>query len=145
MLKNNWRRLAKEIIGTACEKIEDMVKFLGHIPPPDVYKEYAQADLFCGLSRSEALGNVFLEAQAAGCAVIATQVGGIPDIVIKGQTGLLVKPDDPQSAADEIRKVLRDQELRKRLTEAGKRNAQMYDWNIIATQYAKVYSTAYEH
>lgn len=121
--------------------IENRVTFLGHIPAPDVYKEFAEAEIFCGLSRSEALGNVFIEAQAAGCAVIGTNVGGIPDIVEDGKTGLLIPPDNPEVAVGAIRELLENPELRSRLVEAGKVNAEQYDWAHIAEQYAQLYES----
>ncbi len=119
--------------------IADRVEFLGYIPADKIAEEYTAAEIFCGLSRSEALGNVFLEAQAAGCAVIATSVGGIPDIIEQGRTGILVSPDDPQSAADAISKLFLDDKLREQLSACGTKNAQRYDWNDIAAKYAKLY------
>ncbi len=113
--------------------------FRGFIPFPDIHEEYAQAEIFVGLSRSEALGNVFLEAQAAGCAVVATNVGGIPDVVQDGVTGLLVAPDNPQAAADAISRVMHDPALRQTLAAAGIENARKYDWGEIARRYAAVY------
>jgi glycosyltransferase involved in cell wall biosynthesis len=103
--------------------------------------EYAQAQIFCGLSRSEALGNVFLEAQAAGCAVVATNVGGIPDIVEHEKTGLLIPPDDVHAAVLAIEKLLAHGGLCERLGEEGKRHAAQYDWSRIAHQYAKIYES----
>ncbi|MBI1813303.1 glycosyltransferase family 4 protein [Candidatus Peregrinibacteria bacterium] len=119
--------------------ILNRVRFLGYIPTPAVYGEFAQAEIFCGLSRSEALGNVFLEAQAAGCAVLATNVGGIPEIVHDEETGILVAPDDPSVAAAHVRALLDDAALRTRLTEAGRTNAQRYDWKEIAERCGEVY------
>ena len=119
--------------------ISDSVTFTGFIPVPQVYKEFAEAEIFCGLSRSEALGNVFLEAQAAGCAVIGTQVGGIPDIVKDGETGLLVPPDDVEAAVEALKKLLEDEDLRRGLAQAGVQNARGYDWGIIAERYNDVY------
>ncbi|MBI3619166.1 glycosyltransferase family 4 protein [Candidatus Peregrinibacteria bacterium] len=124
----------------ACELgILNRVRFLGYIAIPAVYAEFAQAEIFCGLSRSEALGNVFLEAQAAGCAVLATRVGGIPEIIHDNETGILVAPDDPPVAAAHLRALLDDASLRTRLTEAGRTNAQRYDWKEIAERYGEVY------
>lgn len=120
--------------------ISDRVTFTGFIPVPQVYKEFAEAEIFCGLSRSEALGNVFLEAQAAGCAVIGTEVGGIPDIVKDGETGLLVPPDDAEAAADALKKLLEDEDLRRRLAQAGVENAKGYDWDNISEKYSEVYA-----
>jgi glycosyltransferase involved in cell wall biosynthesis len=120
--------------------VRDRVEFLGYIPTPDVYEEYARAEVFCGLSRSEALGNVFLEAQAAGCAVVATRVGGIPDIVEDGVTGLLVASDDAKAAAAAMTNIFADDALRVRLSTASRQHAAGYDWSRIADQYAALYN-----
>ena len=119
--------------------ILDCIKFVGHVPTPEVYDEFAKAEIFCGLSRSEALGNVFLEAQAAGCAVIGTNIGGIPDIVQDGTTGLLVPPDDIPAAESAIRRLLQDAALKQHLAANGRENARKYDWEEITGQYAQVY------
>jgi glycosyltransferase involved in cell wall biosynthesis len=120
-------------------KITDRITFVGRVSPEKVAEEFAQASIFCGLSRSEALGNVFLEAQAAGCAVVATNVGGIPDIVKDGETGLLVGPDNVEAAAGVIRRLLEDDALRANIAENGQKHAQDYDWGVIAEKYAQIY------
>ncbi len=102
-------------------------------------REYAEAEIFCGLSRSEALGNVFLEAQAAQCAVLATTTGGIPEIIDDGVTGILIAPDDPGAATDALTRLLEDPALRERLGSAGRKNAEQYDWSLLAERYATVY------
>ncbi|MFH1671011.1 MAG: glycosyltransferase family 4 protein [Patescibacteria group bacterium] len=122
--------------------ISDHVKFTGYIPADQIHCEYAQAEIFCGLSRHEAFGNVFLEAQAAGCAVIGTNIEGILDIVKDGETGILVDPDDPGAASLVLAKLLADSDLRNRLSEAGKLHAQSFDWSCVAMEYAKVYEKA---
>lgn len=119
--------------------IDTVVSFLGYVRGPELLREYAEAEVFCGLSRSEALGNVFLEAQAASCAVIGTRVGGIPDIVHDERTGLLVPPDDPASATSAIALLLRDQGLRQNLADAGSRSVVQFNWDTIASQYAEEY------
>ena len=119
--------------------ISDRVKFLGFMPVPDVYSEFAAAEIFCGLSRREAFGNVFVEAQAAACAVVGTTVGGIPDIVTNGETGLLVEPDDLTAASVALNDLLENTALRHEIALAGKQSAQKYDWSRIAKQYANVY------
>jgi len=116
------------------------VQFVGRIAHDKIAKEYAGAEIFAGLSRSEALGNVFLEAQAAGCAVLGTTVGGIPDSVKNGETGLLVPPDNDEAAALALRQLLTDTPLRARLARAGSKNAEQYDWKSIADRYRAVLS-----
>jgi glycosyltransferase involved in cell wall biosynthesis len=124
-----------------CSKLLERgrIAFLGQCSLEDTRKEYAEAEYFCALSRSEALGNVFLEAQVAGCAVVATNVGGIPDIVIHGKTGLLVPPDDPVSAAQALERLMQDSALQNRLCENGKLHAAQYDWSRIAEEYGSLY------
>lgn len=115
------------------------IVFLGRLSPHDVCKEYAEAKIFCALSNSEALGNVFLEAQAAGCAVVSTTVGGIPDIVRNNETGILIPPQDPVIAAETLKKVLSDAHLRDTLSVAAVRHAENYDWSVIAKRYGDIY------
>lgn len=119
--------------------LQDDVTFVGAKKHTEVFEEYAQAAIFCGLSRSEALGNVFLEAQAAGCAVLATNVGGIPDVVKDSVTGYLIPPDDAQTARNALGVLLKHDALREQMGEAGVENARHYDWPEIALQYAKIY------
>ncbi len=132
--KRTLQRLAKSL------KLGDRCRFPGYIPPPEVFREFAEAEIFCGLSRSEALGNVFLEAQAAGCAVLATKTGGIPDIVKDGETGLLVKPDSVEKTTELLLQLLEDGQLRQHLAKAGMLNAKAYDWSEIAEKYGEVYA-----
>ena len=131
--RKNLESLAKDL------GISDHVEFLGYISPESIAGEYAEAEIFCGLSRSEALGNVFLEAQAAGCAVIGTTVGGIPDSIDHEKTGLLVPPDNVQAAVNAINRLMEDQDLKHRITTAGAARAQNVDWQVIAGEYAKLY------
>lgn len=160
LLRAQWQHLSANahvrIVGDGSERetfeqlaiwlhIGNRVTFVGAVPPPAVYEEFAQAEIFCGLSRSEALGNVFLEAQAAGCAVVATRVGGIPDIVQDGITGLLVPPNDANAARGALGRVLRDGALRRTIAEQGRVHAQQYDWGIIAEMYGQVYDQLLVH
>jgi glycosyltransferase involved in cell wall biosynthesis len=115
------------------------VSFAGRLTGEPLLKEYTEAEIFCGLSRSEALGNVFLEAQAAGCAVVATNVDGIPDIVKHDETGLLVAPDAPDETAAILHSLLKDPALRHRLSMNAVQHVKAYDWSVIAPKYAEVY------
>jgi len=131
--RDRLERIATEL------KIADRITFVGKVAHDRIATEYASAEIFCGLSTSEAFGNVFIEAQAVGCAVVATNVGGIPDIVHNGATGLLVPPKDPAAAADALLRLLDDDDLRRRLGEGGRANAAKYDWEGISERYTTVY------
>ena len=119
--------------------VSDSVFFTGRIEPARIAQEYAAAEIFCGLSRREALGNVFLEAQAAGCAVVATHVDGIPDIVEDSVSGLLIEPDNVDEAVLALVTVIENNDLKVRLQQGGMHSASQYDWGEIAQQYAKLY------
>jgi len=150
ILKENGNHFHLRIVGSGSQResleaisrslgLTDVVTFAGPRRYDEVAEEYAQAAIFCGLSRSEALGNVFIEAQAAGCAVVATNVGGIPDIVKDSVTGFLIPPDDAHTAANAIGVLLKDNALRESFGEAGVENAKAYDWSEIAAKYREVY------
>lgn len=132
------KRKALESLARDLE-IDHRVTFVGRITGAELFREFARAEIFCGLSRSEALGNVFLEAQAAMCAVLATNVGGIPDIVHDGHTGVLVPPDNIDAAASSLRLLCNDLGLRARLSVAARRSAEQYGWDDIAERYANIW------
>src|SRR3989344_4162916 len=114
-------------------KLQARVEFLGHVPPNEVPNYLAQADVFCRPSRSEGLGNSFLEAMAAGVPVVGTPVGGIPDFLIDGETGLFCQVDDPSDLAEKMERLIADEQLQQKLITNGRKLvAEKYDWNIIA-------------
>ena len=81
----------------------------------DTAPYYAMATLVAVPSYSEGSPNVVLEAMAAGLPVVANEVGGVPEILDEGATGLMVMPRNPEALARAIQKVLTDEELRVRL------------------------------
>ncbi len=87
-------------------KLENRVLFLGNIEHKDMPKYLKISDIFIRPSISEGLGNSFIEAMAAGLPTIGTPVGGIPDFLIEGETGFLCQPNNPQSIADTINRIL---------------------------------------
>jgi glycosyltransferase involved in cell wall biosynthesis/dienelactone hydrolase len=87
----------------------------------DVRSQLQRAWVFALSSASEASPNVILEAMATGLPVVATRVGGIPELVADGETGWLVPPRDPASLSAALTALLRDEPLRRRLGEAGRR------------------------
>jgi glycosyltransferase involved in cell wall biosynthesis len=95
-----------------------LVTFTGHVPDPEPY--YAMADVFILPSRSEGSPNALLEAMAAAIPVIATRVGGVPEIVSDGSSALLVPPGDPEAMAKAIVRALEDDQLTSRLTSRAK-------------------------
>jgi len=93
------------------------VHFLGHVPDPSMY--YAAGDLLAVSSLSEGSPNALLEALAAGLPIVATSVGGIPEIVRDYHSALLVEPRNPEALATAIRRLLEDPELATQLAAEG--------------------------
>lgn len=77
-------------------------------------------DVFVQSSHTEGLPNVLLEAMAARTAVVATEVGGTNEVVVEGETGFMVPPNDSEKLAEAIRRVLQDDSLRKSMGEKGR-------------------------
>lgn len=115
--------------GTDSEKMRDavgrhgldaLVTLAGY--RPDVPDILAAVDLLVNCPKArEGLSVVVLESMATGLPVVATDIGGIPEIVRDGETGLLVPPDDPEALARAVGTMLRDPPLAARLSEAGAR------------------------
>lgn len=93
-------------------KLEERVIFGGFVPHERLPQYLQASEVFVRPSRSEGLGNSFLEAMAAGIPVVATPVGGIPDFLKDGETGLFCEVGNPQSIAQKVEKLVKDRESR---------------------------------
>ena len=109
------------------------VHFVGYTPHAEMVAYLAASDIFVRPSLTEGLGNSFLEAMAAGLPVIGTPVGGIPDFLTDGETGLMCEPGNPRSIAQKIEKLMKDKESRDYLVKKAKSLVvERYDWDKIA-------------
>jgi glycosyltransferase involved in cell wall biosynthesis len=81
---------------TAELKMEDSVRFLGAVPPARLAELMSQADVFCLASSREGWPNVVNEALACGTPVVATRIGGVPELLPSPEYGMIVEPGDPQ-------------------------------------------------
>jgi glycosyltransferase involved in cell wall biosynthesis len=88
--------------------LDDDVAFVGKLPNTQVAALYERARIFCLPSRSEPFGIVLLEAGVFRLPVVASRVGGIPEIIEDGRSGLLVPPDDAPALAEAITRLLDD-------------------------------------
>lgn len=98
-------------------------------------------DLFAYPSNFEGLGSVLLDAMYIGLPIVASDVGGIPEIIQSEENGLLVKPGNPRMLADAILRLYKDAALRGRLGERAKVGAVQYSPVDMAGKYAQLYST----
>lgn len=120
--------------------MEHRVHFGGFIQHENMPKYLKACDIFTRPSRSEGMGNSFIEAMAAGLPVIATQAGGIADFLFdeernpdRDTTGWAIDPDSPEQIANAINDIIANPEKVARVTETAMQLAhEKYDWNLIA-------------
>lgn len=108
------------------EGIGARVVFRGALPHADVLRAYTGADVFVLSSRWEGCPNVILEAMAHGLPVVATAVGGVPELVEHESSGLLVPPGNPQALADALARLIGDPELCAVMGRAGRSRAALF-------------------
>ncbi|HXQ28029.1 MAG TPA: glycosyltransferase family 4 protein [Gemmatimonadales bacterium] len=147
-----------EIVGDGPERgaLEDLarrlglgarVQFRGKISAEALQESYARAAVAVlpavvdARGDTEGLGVVLLEAMNSGIPVVASRVGGIPDIVEDGVSGLLVPPGDEAALADALGRLIRDPDLAARLGAAGRERVHThFSWDAISARWEKLYA-----
>jgi glycosyltransferase involved in cell wall biosynthesis len=113
--------------------LTDRVLFIGSKPHGELPALLKASDIFIRPSLSEGLGNSFLEAMAADIPIIGTSVGGIPDFLTDGETGVFCQPRHPESIRDAVNRLIGDVGLRERVVRQGHALvAERYEWNEIS-------------
>ena len=139
-LRSKYPALRLQVLGNCNDRlIEDFrerahaagassnLEFHGFVGRPSLPEFYRRADVFCSPAQYEGgVANVYLEAMASGCPVIASTAGGAPEAVVEGETGLLVPPNDSQAVADAIDRILSDATFHQRLSLEGRRSVEDY-------------------
>lgn len=129
------------------------------VPVPDLVRLYSGAALFVCPSIYEPFGIINLEAMASGCPVVASKVGGIPEAVADGETGLLVpfesrgapsfEPVNPEAFSKDlaatVNRLFDDKTLREKMSKAGRRRVETrFSWKAIAGQTLDLYRSLYD-
>ena len=123
--------------------ISSSVLFLGKVLHEEIPRHLWESDIFVRPARSEGMGTAFVEAMASGLPVIGTAVGGVPDVIHDGETGLLAEVDHPDDLARKIRRVLADKELAARLARQGMAMVlERFDAEFVSRRYAHVFREA---
>lgn len=123
-----------QLLDDAARAADFPVRFLGDVPDADLPAVYAGADVFAMTSVEhklsvEGFGLVYLEAGAYGLPVVAHAIGGVPEAVIDGETGLLVPPGNTAALTAAFARLVSEPELRTRLGEGGRRHARLRSWD----------------
>ena len=122
--------------------ISKRIDFVGRVDSSQVPIELEKLDIYVALSRldSESFGVAIIEAGAAGRPVVVSDAGGLPEVVLDGQTGLVVPKEDPKAAAAAISKLVLDRELRIQMGESGKQHViDTYDWSACINTMTNLY------
>jgi L-malate glycosyltransferase len=132
---DDYKRLSENL------DIADKVKFIGRIPNTEVPKFINQMDVFTVPSRDqESFGVAAVEAMACGVPVVVTNVGGLPEVVLEGETGFIVPKEDPEKLAAAIKRLIVDKDKRLKMGNKGMEHVQKeYDWYENASRMEKLY------
>src|SRR3989338_3046173 len=129
-------------------KVNENVEFLGSLSSSEIAKYHNYADIFIFPSLSnktgtEALGLALMEAMSSGCAVIGTNVGGIPSLIKNGYNGILVKQKDSRELSKSVAALLKN---KKKADAMGKNAAAFiqknYSWDKVSSRFIKIYEKA---
>ena len=134
-LREELQRQADKVMRETGKKIV----FLGAKTHEELKKIYASADLFVmpSITAKDGFGLVILEAFASGLPIVASRSGGITDIVKDGVNGFLVEEKDVSGMAEQIDRLLKDEEIYNKMQIEAKKSAQQYDYRQIAARYAR--------
>lgn len=141
-LTEQLKELAAHVSGNSAEII-----FTGKLSPEALASEYKTANVFTlpaivdSKGDTEGLGVVLIEAMELGLPIVASNVGGIPDVVIDGETGILVPEKDPEALANAYKRLAAEPELVKQLLVGSqKRIHECFTWDGIIDRQIEVYN-----
>jgi len=120
--------------------IAENIEWLGQIPNANVSDFYQSVDIVVIPSRQESFGVTAVEGSACARPVIASRVGGLTEVIIEGETGLLVSPENISELGEAMERLIKDPSLRDKLGRQGRANVlKNYDWQQNVTQMEVVY------
>lgn len=133
-LESKLKKMAENL------NIADKIEWLGFVPYNKVSEALAQIDIFVYPSLHEGFGRSIMEALAMGKAVVATRVGGIPDLIKDGENGFLVEPNNPEMLAQKIKGLMENKTLREKFGKAGREwVSKNYEWNDGIKKFAQLF------
>jgi glycosyltransferase-like protein len=134
----------REIFENLAERIGigDCVIFRDYVSEGRLKEFYQRCDVYALPSRMEGWGLTLMEAMAFKKPVVASKVGGIPELVDHGKNGLLVPCGDVKGLADSIVKILKDKKLATSFGQAGRRKVELFTWERTAKMTLKIYEKA---
>jgi glycosyltransferase involved in cell wall biosynthesis len=120
--------------------VEDLFKFTGKISEEALIEQYGRCNIFVLPSLWEGLPLTLFEAAATGLPIIATNVGGIPSVLTHNENALLVKARNSKELAEEMKKLMDDKELQKKLSTSARKLAEKYSWENSSKKLESTYN-----
>ena len=118
------------------------MRSLGPVPHEIIPKVLSRASVLVLPSYTEGLPTVCLEALASGVPVVASRIGGLPEVVIDGRTGYLFPPGNAELSAERVLDLLSDEQLRRRMGNRGRRLVQRhYTWDTVVKKIERIYES----
>ncbi len=122
-------------------KLNKRVEFIAWADHNKIADLLHSSHIFVRPSLSEGLGNSFLEAMAVGLPIIGTNIGGIPDFLKEGETGLFCEVRNPEDIAKAVMTLIQDPDLYRKISQGGRKLVlENYDWDKIAERFGKIFT-----
>lgn len=137
-LEKKLKQIAKDL------NIAEKTIFTGRISHEEVptYQNMLDVSVSVSVSNSESFGVAIIEASACAKPVVVSNVGGLPEVVDDGVTGIIVPPRDPEATADAIERLILDRTLREQMGQAGRKKVeQLYAWDSNVKNMIDLYET----
>ena len=151
-LTENLKRQASEICAVEAATEPCEIIFTGKLSPRELEAEYRGANVFTlpaivdSKGDTEGLGVVLIEAMELNLPVVASDVGGIPDVVVNEESGILVPEKDPRALSEAFKRLAADSSLVERLLEGSRRRiAECFTWEGIVQRQIEIYNKITKH
>jgi glycosyltransferase involved in cell wall biosynthesis len=118
--------------------LQSQVTFPGYLDPQTKVRLASEQDIYLNTSRVDNMPVTMLEMGALGLPMVATRVGGVPDIITDGESGLFVPNDDDWAMAEAVKRLLHEPRLAERLSQAGRKIAESYTWENTRDQWVEL-------
>lgn len=149
LVQDRWPDAHLTLVGAGSQErtlrrlVEDLglrhVTFAGRVAPTDIWRFYADADIYVQTPDIDNMPASVIEAFASGCPVVSTDAGGVPAILTDGTHGLLAPSGDHVSVAAAVLRLLDDAELAGRIADAAFESCAAYQWAAVRTAWVELY------
>ena len=121
--------------------LENFITFKGRVPNAETPRYMIASDILVLPSLSEGFPVVVLEAMACGLPIVATDVRGLPEIIVSGENGFIVKPEKPEAIAEKALQLLGNDQLRHAIGANNRHKVKQYSWDNVAADLEAVYDS----